>query len=216
MNVIRFECFCGQPIEANSNLSGTGIKCPSCNTDLVVPAMTPVIVPPPTIPVYTPPNQSIGWGVFKGLFGFFIILPVALIIALIVFGIAASAFLKVASNSRSALKTNEIAFEQTDHNKFNFETIKSQCNTFLENGDANSVVKIGDSYLKNKDYDSAATIYLMVMLRNKQYPREAKASLIRLGKYCYPYLSSEKQDALNELLGKDFHITVRTYRDINL
>ncbi len=52
---MKFECFCGQPIEVNENAAGQSFACPSCGTTLVVPTRTPSFAAPPII---TPPKRS--------------------------------------------------------------------------------------------------------------------------------------------------------------
>lgn len=46
---IKFECFCGQPIEVNEDGIGQEVYCPSCNVKLVVTGNQPKNKPkPPT------------------------------------------------------------------------------------------------------------------------------------------------------------------------
>ena len=49
---IKFDCFCGQPIEVNSDSGGQKFNCPSCGTSLTVPIVKGVthVPQPPFIP----------------------------------------------------------------------------------------------------------------------------------------------------------------------
>jgi len=46
---IKFECFCGQPIEVNSSSEGQEFRCPYCGTKLVVPRISSSLFPQNTI-----------------------------------------------------------------------------------------------------------------------------------------------------------------------
>jgi hypothetical protein len=95
---IKFDSFCGQPIEVNSDASGQKFNCPSCGTSLTVPTvkgMLPTPIPqPPVIPQPVPiavpqynnhqKSQSIGWDVFYGLFGFFLIFSSVCLVGLFI------------------------------------------------------------------------------------------------------------------------------------
>jgi hypothetical protein len=86
---IKFNCYnCKQTIEVDTISGGQTFPCPSCSSELTVPEISPLTIPPP-IPsmVQAPKQRSIGWGVFKGLFGFFVVLPLTIIIFLAVVGI---------------------------------------------------------------------------------------------------------------------------------
>jgi DNA-directed RNA polymerase subunit RPC12/RpoP len=95
---IRFECHsCSQSIEVNAEGAGQEFRCPSCGTRLTVPTViTSIPKAPPKYDApqyrYIPPapQQSVASGVFKGLFAFFILLPLGIIAALVLFAIVSS------------------------------------------------------------------------------------------------------------------------------
>jgi hypothetical protein len=92
---IKLTCHaCEQHVLVDSSAAGSTVNCPGCGTGLIVPQ---VVAPPPLPPAYQPYSQpaapssaayvaapppkqrTIAWGVFWGLFGFFIILPICVI-----------------------------------------------------------------------------------------------------------------------------------------
>lgn len=125
---LKLSCQCGQHIEVDSDTGGGEIQCPSCGSTLQVPEIiessVPPIAPPPPIAaepaviLSIPPQKqrSIGWGVFWGLFGFFIVLPAVVIGGLMFLGVFGSAFQRAqqradrinatkATNTRNATNT---------------------------------------------------------------------------------------------------------------
>jgi len=52
---IAFNCACGKHLKARDEFAGRKIKCPSCQTILVIPAATPAVVSVPTAPEPSPP-----------------------------------------------------------------------------------------------------------------------------------------------------------------
>ncbi len=117
---IKISCHaCGQHVVVDSSEGGSNVNCPNCNTELTIPE---IVVGEPTselpkidnesqatagvqpVYVYSPPQKqrSIGWGVFWGLVGFFIILPIAVFAALLFLGVLGTTALE-ASKERAKL-----------------------------------------------------------------------------------------------------------------
>lgn len=99
---------CGQHIVVDSSAQGQTMNCPGCEREIVIPAIIGTQPPPPPSPQPTPvyvnvppqKGRSIGWGVFWGLVGFFIILPILAIIFLAVFGIGIGSFMSARNRAQ--------------------------------------------------------------------------------------------------------------------
>jgi len=103
---IKLTCnSCGQHVLVNSSAGGASVNCPTCATVLIVPQVVVPLNAPPAIPQAAQKQRSIGWGVFWGLFGFFITLPLCIIIAVLVIGVGGVAVTAIAEKQSASTNT---------------------------------------------------------------------------------------------------------------
>ena len=101
---LKFNCFCGQHLEINEDSQGQSIVCPSCGGELTVPRIVVSLDQPINVHL-NDQSSAIGWGIFKGFFGFFIILPVCVIIFVTIISL-------VVSSCNSHMRTREMKHRQ--------------------------------------------------------------------------------------------------------
>lgn len=201
---VKTQCpHCNQSFEYDGERGGVHITCTACSNQVFLPKTTAI-----TPPILTVQNQqSVGLGVFKGLFGFFVLFPLAiLIISLIFLGMViggCGALFKARENVQHQ-HTNSVVIS-TNVETFSDDVNIDSDDDLIKSGDISTLMTLADSCRIHGCYNRAIKLYVGIALYNKQYPREAAIAIMKIAKYCYMNVSIEKRQSLNVIFGDTFY-----------